>query len=78
MNTSVLVPNWKRVITRSWSLWFILLAAALSGMEATLAHLPDGLELAPGTYALLSVGISAAAWVARLLAQKSLNPEASS
>lgn len=72
---ALLVSNWKLVITRSWSIWLILLAGALSGLEASLSSLPQVMELDQGNYALASVAVSAAAWFARLLAQKALHPD---
>lgn len=73
--SSLLVTNWRRVMKRSWSIWLILLAGVLSAMEAMLSELPAALELEQGTYAMLSVGIAAAAWIARLLVQESLHPK---
>lgn len=82
MNTekpSILVPNWKLVMKKSWSIWLILIAAALSAMEASLATMPDMvpgiLEMPHGVYAMLSVAISSMAWIARLLVQQELHPE---
>lgn len=68
-----LVTNWKQVMKRSWSIWLIVLAGLMSGLEASISRLPDVMELPQGTYAALSLAVSACAWVARLLAQKELH-----
>ena len=70
-----LVPNWKLVIRRSWSIWLIVLAGLLSGLEVALPLLPDLLELPQGSFAGASLVVSACAWVARLLAQNELHAE---
>jgi len=71
----LLVRNWKLVATRAWSVWLILLAGTLSGLEAALSSLPEVMELPQGSYAAASVVVSTLAWIARLLAQKALHPE---
>ena len=66
-----LIYNWKRVMARAWSLWLILLAAFLTGLEIALPYLP--LEVEPGRFAVASLCVSACAYVARLIAQKELH-----
>lgn len=66
-----LVPNWKVVLRRSWSVWLIGLAALLSGIEAALPFFP--IDIPPGKFAVASILVSAAAFVARLIAQKELH-----
>jgi hypothetical protein len=67
-----ILPEWKELITKAWSLHFIALAALLSGIEAAF-NLVDLTFLPPKLYAFLIVLISSAAYLARLLAQRNLN-----
>lgn len=68
----MLLPNWRRVLRRAWSVRLILLAALLSGLEVALPLLNFEL-LPPGLLAGLSFATTAAAFVARLVAQSSLS-----
>jgi Kef-type K+ transport system membrane component KefB len=66
-----LVPHWRRVLKRAWSIRLMILAGLLSGVEVILG-LPDiqlWLDWQPGIFAGLSFLATAAAFVARLLAQ---------
>lgn len=69
MRRPSLVPEWRRVAMRAWSVRLSLLAAGLSGLEVLLPMLdtqPDGwLSLAGG---LTAVGAA----VARVVAQPEL------
>ncbi|NWG25685.1 MAG: hypothetical protein HXY30_14935 [Pseudorhodoplanes sp.] len=65
-----LVPNWREVLARAWSLRLIALAALLSGAEAALYLVGYRLPLSDLQKALVFFVIAAAAFVARLLAQK--------
>jgi hypothetical protein len=63
-----LLPDWKDVLRRAWSVRFIVLAGLLSGAELVLpmfAHaIPNGI------FAALSFLAVSAAFVARVLAQR--------
>lgn len=72
--SALLVPNWKLVMAKSWSIWLILLAGLLSGLELAMPHLPVDLDIPNNTLATASVAISALAYMARLLAQRALSP----
>jgi hypothetical protein len=64
-----LLPDWRAILRRAWSIRLMLLAAVLSGVEVVL---PLFAHLFPhGTFAALSFLAVAAALVARLVAQKS-------
>jgi hypothetical protein len=65
-----LVPNWREVLARAWSVRLIALAALLSGAEAALYLVGYRLPLTELQKALLFFAIAAAAFVARLVAQK--------
>jgi hypothetical protein len=67
-----LIPNWRAVIRRAWSIRLVLLAAVLSGLEVVLPLL-DLDVLPPGLLAGLTFAVTAGAFVARLVAQSSLS-----
>ena len=47
-----LLPDWRAVLTRAWSIRLILLAAVLSGLEVALPLLPWAVH--PGVFAALA------------------------
>jgi hypothetical protein len=65
-----LYPNWKEIARRSWSLRFIILAGALSGLEIILPLFSD--EIPRSLFAALSFLAVSAAFVARLVAQRGI------
>jgi hypothetical protein len=65
-----LLDDWKGVLRRAWSIRLILLAGLLSGIEVALPLLDGVVSLPRGLFACLSLVMTAAAFVARLLAQK--------
>lgn len=67
-----LVSNWQAVMTRAWSVRFIVLAAMLSGVEVTIQYLDGFLGIPQNLFAALSGLASAAALVARVVAQESI------
>jgi hypothetical protein len=72
-----LVPHWRRVLKRAWSIRLMILAALLSGVEVILG-LPDieqRLDWQPGIFAGLSFLATAGAFIARLLAQNGVTNE---
>jgi hypothetical protein len=62
-----LIADWQWVLKRSWSVRLIALAALLSGFEAILPLLVE--RIPHGSFAILSFLTTAAAFVARLVAQ---------
>jgi hypothetical protein len=68
-----LSPDWKLIATKAWSMRFILLAALLSGFEVALPILREAIEplglVPPGAFAALSFVATAAAGIARIVAQ---------
>lgn len=63
-----LYDNWKEIVKKAWSIRFMILAGILSGVEVVLplfAH-----QFPNGVFAALSGCCVAAAFVARLVAQK--------
>jgi len=72
-----LIPNWRDVLRRAWSVRLLLWAGALQGLQAALPMLaplaPDWLLMrAPWVLGVLTFAATAAAFVTRLLAQQSL------
>ena len=64
-----LLPNWRDVLHKAWSIKFMLLAAFLSGIEVVMSILQPSNTLPPGVFAALAGVVTSAALVARLLAQ---------
>lgn len=66
-----LLPDWKEVLTKAWSVRFIALAAVLSGVEVVVSVLQPTMadDMPPGVFAALAGLVTAAALVARVLAQ---------
>jgi hypothetical protein len=66
-----LLSNWQDVIKRAWSMRLMLLAAILSGVEVVLPFFSEAIPR--GVFAVLSGVTVAAAFVARLVAQKGVS-----
>ena len=62
-----LLPDWKEILKSAWSVRLIILAAVLSGIEAILPLFTDAFPR--GTFAAVSGLVTAAALLARVLAQ---------
>lgn len=63
-------PRWRLILRRAWSVRLMLLAGLLTGAEAALPFL--GHTLPRGVFATASGLTVAAAFVARLVAQRDL------
>lgn len=68
-----LLPNWRDVLRRAWSVRLMILAAILSGLEVALPYLQGVIDFPPGTFAMASGLVTAAALIARLVAQANLD-----
>jgi hypothetical protein len=68
-----LVPNWQRVLRHAWSIRLLILAGVLSGAEVALPLLGGVLPIPTGVFAFLSATAAGGAFVARLVAQKSVS-----
>ena len=68
-----LADNWGAILTKAWSVRWIVAAALLSGVEVALPLVSSQLEAAEviprGAFAALAALTSAGALVARVLAQ---------
>jgi len=68
-----LLPDWKRVLRRAWSVKFSLLATALTGAAAALPVFMD--QVPPTWFLLLCTFVPLAAAVARLVDQPRMHDE---
>lgn len=68
-----LLPNWKKIVTKAWSIRLLAVAGLLSGCEAALPLFAD--TLPRGTFAVLSFFAVGGAFVARLVAQKDVDDD---
>lgn len=64
-----LVDNWRTIIRNAWSIRLILLAGFLSGLEVALPYFTN---IPSGLFSVLTLGVTASAFVARLVAQKKI------
>ncbi len=70
-----LLSNWRKVLTKSWSIRLMGIAAVLSGAEAALPFVERFVDWPDGVLAGLSFGVVCAAFMARLAAQKTLEDD---
>lgn len=63
-----LIPNWKAVLQKAWSIRLMLLAGLLSGIEVALPFFTDNFP--KGIAAGLSLAVTFAALVMRIIAQQ--------
>ena len=68
-----LIEDWKRVLRYAWSIRFIVIAALLSGIELVLPMFNDALPR--GLFAVLTLVVTVAAAVARLIPQPKMRGE---
>jgi hypothetical protein len=66
-----LLPDWRAVARRAWSLRLMAIAAVLSAAEIALPYLVDGMPV--GLFASLSGMVSVAAMAARVMAQRGMS-----
>lgn len=71
----MLVKNWRQVLRRAWSVKLMLAAAALSGLEVAMPYLDGYVDIPPRLFALLSGVTVAAAFIARICAQRSIKDD---
>jgi len=68
-----LVPHWRRVLKRAWSIRFMAAAFVFSALELVLPAFDGTLPIPPRAFALLSGLTAGAAFVSRLVAQSSVS-----
>lgn len=73
-----LLPDWKDIIKKAWSVRLLILAGVLSGIEVALQILePTAAEAMPkGVFAALSGLVTAGALLARVIAQNGVENDA--
>lgn len=73
-----LLPDWKAIVTKAWSVKFMVLAALLSGVEVVLQILEPSVSatMPKGLFAALAGLTTAGALVARVLAQNEADDDA--
>ena len=69
----ILLPNWKTIVRKAWSVRLIIMAGLLSGLEAAMPFIDD--QMPRGVFAVTSLLVTGAAFVARILAQKGIRHE---
>lgn len=65
-----LLPDWKELIRKAWSIRLMLVAGLLSGIEIALPFFID--TMPRGLFAGMSAAATMAALVTRILAQRNL------
>lgn len=73
-----LLPNWRAVLRKAWSVRLMALAVILSGLEAVAWLAPELLPIKGGWLALVACFASIGSMVARVFAQKELQRESTS
>lgn len=68
-----LASNWRDVLRYAWSVRLMVLAAILSGAEVAMPYLDGYVDIPPRLFALLSGLTVSAAFIARIVAQRSIN-----
>ena len=68
-----LIEDWKHVAKHAWSIRFIVLAALMSGVEIVLPMFDD--TMPRGLFAVLTLIVTVAAAVARLIPQPKMRGE---
>lgn len=69
----MLVHNWREVLKRAWSVRLMITAAFFSGLEVSLPLLDGYVDIPPRLFAVLSGLTVAAAFIARIVAQKGVS-----
>lgn len=67
----MLIPDWKLVLKKAWSVRLMALAALLTGCEAVLPFVSGVFQR--GTFALLTFFVVTGALLSRFIAQKELH-----
>lgn len=67
----MLIPNWKRIVRKAWSIRLMVFAGLLSGCEVILPLYQDSIPR--GIFAVMSMLAIGGGFVARLVAQKDMD-----
>lgn len=71
---AIMIPEWKQILKRAWSVRLIILAGVLTGLEAVLVFFTP--ISTPRWFPLLVFAVTMSALVARLIAQRNLDETA--
>lgn len=72
----VLIPKWKAVLTKAWSVRLMALATVFSGIEVAMQALsPELLGIPTGAFAMLAGVVSMLGVVFRIMAQPGVTDE---
>lgn len=66
----MLIPNWKDILKKAWSIKFIILAGLFSGAEVILPFFADSLPR--GLFAVLTLVAVSGAFISRIVVQRDL------
>lgn len=66
-----LLPDWKRILKKAWSLRLMVVAAFFTGCEAILPFVDD--VLAPRPLAIVAFVVVVGAMITRLMVQKGMD-----
>lgn len=66
----MLLPNWREVLVRAWSIRFMIAAGIFSGLEFALPYIEPIFPLDPGVFAALAFVATAGGVISRLIAQR--------
>lgn len=67
-----LLPDWKKIATKAWSMRLMFVAVVLSVAEAALPFVKLPVSVPPGALAVSASVVGVAAMVARVMLQKKL------
>lgn len=68
-----LVPDWRRVLLRAWSVWCVAVIAVLQGLDAALPLIGYALPIPENWLPWLTISIAILAALSRILPQKSIS-----
>ncbi len=68
-----LVPDWRRVLLRAWSVWCIAFIAVIQGLDAALPLIGYALPIPEGWLPWVTLAVAILAALLRLIPQKSIS-----
>ena len=70
-----LIPDWRRVLARAWSVRLLALLILFSGLEVALPFFDGALPISDRMRGLIYFAVTALATVLRVMPQRSLTPK---
>ncbi|MBS9476252.1 hypothetical protein [Ancylobacter radicis] len=68
-----LVPHWRAVLLRAWSVWCIALIAVIQGLDAALPLIGFALPIPEGWLPWVTLSVAILAALMRLIPQRSIS-----